>query len=260
MKKKIVFFDIDGTLLSETTHKIQESAIDAIHTLQKNGHLAFINTGRTFAFLDEDIMEIGFDGFLCGCGTYIQYKNEELCHHRLPEELCKRIIDLLRECELNAILEGKEKSYGEVYERVHSQIFRDFIDQYQFPYDTWDAKNISFDKFFMYAGTNNKFQQFKSELENVFEFINREHGFFEAVPKGYSKASAMKEIAEFLRVDMSDTIAIGDSNNDLAMLQAAGTGIAMGNATKELLDIADYVTADVDDNGIYKALQYYKLI
>lgn len=260
MNKKIVFFDIDGTLLSETTHKIPESAISAIHEMQKKGHLAFINTGRTFAFLDDAIMEIGFDGFLCGCGTYIQYQNRSLSHHKLPDDLCKKIVLLLRECELDAILEGKEKSYGETYERVHSQIFRDFIDQYQYPYDTWDAKDLSFDKFFMYAGANEKFQRFKSELQDMFEFIDREHGFYEVVPKGYSKASAMKEIAELLQIELENTIAIGDSNNDLAMLAMAGTSIAMGNSSKNLLDKVDYVTADVDDDGIYKALAYYKLI
>ena len=74
--------------------------------------------------------------------------------------------------------------------------------------------------------------------------------------KGYSKASGMQYLADYLHSSMEDTVAIGDSNNDLAMLSAAHTAIAMGNSSKKVLALADYVTTDVSRDGIYNALEW----
>ena len=67
--RKLVFFDIDGTLIDGPTHQIPQSAVEAIRKLRENGHLAFINTGRTLVSIEPRIREIGFDGLVCGCGT-----------------------------------------------------------------------------------------------------------------------------------------------------------------------------------------------
>lgn len=61
--RKIVFFDIDGTLVDGPTHQIPQSAVEAIRKLRENGHLAFINTGRTLVSIEPRIREIGFDGW-----------------------------------------------------------------------------------------------------------------------------------------------------------------------------------------------------
>ena len=69
-----LFFDIDGTILSETTHEIPESALVALRKAQENGHKTFINTGRTICSVPLMIKRIPFDGFLCGCGTHLVYE------------------------------------------------------------------------------------------------------------------------------------------------------------------------------------------
>ena len=71
MQHQLLFFDIDGTLLSNATHQIPESALSAIAAAQKNGHLVFINTGRTIRTMPSFLKTLGFDGYLCGCGTRI---------------------------------------------------------------------------------------------------------------------------------------------------------------------------------------------
>ncbi len=73
---------------------------------------------------------------------------------------------------------------------------------------------------------------------------------------GCSKGLAMEKLAETLGIPMADTVAIGDSSNDLEMLQRAGTSIAMGNATQNIRDMADYVTTDVTADGIWNALDW----
>ena len=96
----------------------------------------------------------------------------------------------------------------------------------------------------------------KRDLSDILDFIEREHGFYELVPKGYSKATAIHYIAEHLNIAMEDTVAIGDSNNDLPMLKCAHTSIAMGNSSPQVLEMADYVTTDVDKDGIWNALKW----
>ena len=78
MQHQLLFFDIDGTLLSNATHQIPESALSAIAAAQKNGHLVFINTGRTIRTMPSFLKTLGFDGYLCGCGTRIVYHDEIL--------------------------------------------------------------------------------------------------------------------------------------------------------------------------------------
>ena len=93
MQHQLLFFDIDGTLLSNVTHQIPESALSAIAAAQKNGHLVFINTGRTIRTMPSFLKTLGFDGYLCGCGTRIVYHDEILLAHSFTEEEGQLLID-----------------------------------------------------------------------------------------------------------------------------------------------------------------------
>lgn len=106
MNKNIIFFDIDGTIIDEKTHIIPDSAKKAIKLARQNGHLAFINTGRTLCQIKTLKEEIEFDGFICGCGTYIEYNNEMLYHKCLGIDFTKKLIDALKEYKLDAALEN----------------------------------------------------------------------------------------------------------------------------------------------------------
>lgn len=86
MKKKALFFDIDGTLLSEVTGQVPESAIEALKQAQECGHLTFINTGRTICSIPGELKQLPFNGFICGCGTYISYQDEVIFSKSIPHE------------------------------------------------------------------------------------------------------------------------------------------------------------------------------
>lgn len=94
--ERLCFFDIDGTLVDGPTHQIPQSAVEAIRKLRENGHLAFINTGRTLVSIEPRIREIGFDGLVCGCGTHIYYEGETLFSHSILHEKCTEIVYELR--------------------------------------------------------------------------------------------------------------------------------------------------------------------
>ena len=80
------------------------------------------------------------------------------------------------------------------------------------------------------------------------------------VPKGYSKATGIKFLEEYLNIPLKDCYAIGDSSNDLSMLQYVPNSIAMGNSDPLLFDLVSFVTKDIEDDGIEYALSHYKII
>ena len=77
---------------------------------------------------------------------------------------------------------------------------------------------------------------------------------------GADKSDALKAVADKLKVRIENTYAFGDGMNDINMLKAAGHGIAMGNSQAPCKEAAEYVTSDINDDGIYNGLKHYKLI
>ena len=97
--KKILFFDIDGTLISETSGEIPESTKTALKKAQENGHITIINTGRTRALIEPRLQDMKFDGYICGCGTYIEIHNKVLYHKTIYKHKYKEIIKVLKDNE-----------------------------------------------------------------------------------------------------------------------------------------------------------------
>ena len=111
MKQHMIFFDIDGTLLDDEQGIVPESTVRALHQARENGHLLFICTGRCQAIWPSDILDIGFDGVVGGCGTHIVYHGEELLHAVIEPDLRNEIVADLRKYHIDGILESKHNSY-----------------------------------------------------------------------------------------------------------------------------------------------------
>ncbi len=261
MNKKIIFFDIDGTILSEKSQKILPSTRKAIKKARENGHLAVINTGRCDYLVEKELKEdIGFDGYLLGCGTSIKFEEKDLMHQMLSHETAMEVIKELRNCKIDGVLEGEWGDYIDDYENMHTDLFKKFIREKSFIFKKWDDPNLIIDKLFVYTDKNSNLSCFMNKFIHVFDFIDRENGFWEIVPKGFSKASGIQYLIDYLGMEISDTVAIGDSNNDISMLSYAHTSIAMGNSSKAVLEMANYITTDVDEDGIENALKWLNVI
>ena len=262
MQPQLLFFDIDGTLLSNDTHQIPESALNAIAAAQKNGHLAFINTGRTFRTMPAFLKELGFDGFLCGCGTRIVCRGETLLAHSLSEEERRRIIDLLEEWQIEAFLEGSEDVYCQrrdyrqkVMNIVRASFNKEGLGLSKFIED----RNFVFDKFVFVSDNTANSDAFIRSITSFIDVIDRGKGMYECVPKGFSKASAMQLLSKHLNISMDNTWAFGDSSNGLPMFEAAAHGIAMGDHSSVLEPFSEMITDTVDNDGIAKALSHFGL-
>ncbi|KSV57618.1 Cof-type HAD-IIB family hydrolase [Acetivibrio ethanolgignens] len=259
MKRKIIFFDIDGTLLSEITGEIPVSAVEAIHKAQRKGHLAVINTGRTWPLLEKRVQEVGFDAYICGCGTKIVYRNEVLFHQTVADDVIGKVVKALEKYKIDGILEGDKKLYLNDREKIFSEEWKAFYDRFHKIAGSFQEAGISMDKLYTLTNPESDLEGFQEELGAWFDFIDRDNGYYELVPRGFSKASGIRMLTERLGMSMEDTISIGDSNNDLPMLTATAVSIAMGVHSEGIHDKVDFITKTVEEDGIYYALEHYGL-
>lgn len=263
MQKKILFFDIDGTLLTEGENRyIPESAKQAIQKAREQGHYAFINTGRCYAELEESLRNLNLDGFVCGCGTYILYHGEVLHHQGIEEKMRREIISDLQDCKLEGLLEGRDCIYYGNYpyksrmEKIKKEHQKDIPERIA----DMNRGIPDFDKFCFCITERSDFNKFYEKYQSHFTFIDRGDSFYEIVPIQCSKATGMQVIMDYLHISREDTIAFGDSTNDEAMLQFAGQSVLMGRHDAAIAHYGDYVTDRVENDGIEKALKYYGLL
>ncbi len=260
-KRKICFFDIDGTIWN-VKNEIPESTIAAIRALQKNGHLAFLCTGRTRAYIhNPDLLNIGFDGIVSGCGTMIEYQGETIFYKNLKPELVERTLRVIQRYGFSPVLEGREYLYLDQEDFTRSFYAEKLAEELgermrplKADWGSWDISKLTC------ACDGGDIAACAEELKEDFAaFVHRDIAF-ELVPIGYNKGTGLCKVCELLEIDVADSYAFGDSANDLDMLNSAGTGIAMGNGTDEAREAADYITTDMMDHGIWNACKHFGLI
>lgn len=261
-KTKALFFDIDGTILSEKTNTIPESTKRAIRTARERGHLTFINTGRTRACVPSMVMDVGFDGILCGCGTEIVYHGKSLMHESLSKEFCVQIAKTVKAANVAATLEG-EVFYFIVPDRPVFDSFRDGgvlnNEEMTLIFD-WEPEETLFDKFVFWEDEESEAEIIFDLIRDKMDIIDRGNHFYEIVPKGFTKARAIQLVQEMFQIDLEDTYVFGDSSNDLPMFEYSPNAIAMGEHDTVLDPYTSYVTDTVENDGIEKAMKALKLI
>lgn len=259
--RKILFFDIDGTLWNHY-NVIPQSTKEAIRQARENGHLAFICSGRARGYIqNEELLGIGFDGIVSGCGTMCEYNGAILDYYQLDNELLDRTIKIVRKYGMRPILEGRDYLYFDEADFGKDLYGQKLMKELQGRWKEistneggWEASKLSCDTSVADTAACMK------ELEADYDFIIHNEKICEIVPKGYHKGVGLIKVCERLGIDIKDSFAFGDSVNDLGMFRAAGTGVAMGNGSDEIKAAADYVTDTMDNDGIWNACKHFGLI
>lgn len=260
-KNKAVFFDIDGTLWN-WKNEIPKSAKEAIVQLRKNGNLAFLCSGRCRSYIrNPDLLGIGFDGIISGCGTMIEYNGKTVFYKRLENELAEHTVNTVRQYGFRPILEGREYIYmdpkefdRDLYGKKLTEELGEHLLSIAGHWGRWEISKLAC------ATENADRESCFHKLESYYDYMVHNEAVVEMVPKGFHKGTGIAKVCELLGMDIADTFAFGDSVNDLGMMKAAGVGVAMGNGTDAVKEAADYVTSSLTEDGIWNACRHFELI
>lgn len=260
----VVFFDIDGTIVDHETQIIPQSAIRAVEQLGKNGHIAVVNTGRPYSHIDPRVRAMAFDGWVCGCGMEIRLNSGWLSRREPDLALCRYVRDSIRECGMQVLFETSDGAIlTDGVHSTHPTAVREATLMAGKGFTVREIDSLPEPKFLKlvaFDGENCRREEFIRRMEPHFTVIDRGSTMLELVQKGCSKAGGMAELLTHLGVSSEDTLAIGDSTNDLPMFRAAGHTACMGDGMTELKREAEFITDTVMEDGIEKALRHFGLI
>lgn len=262
--KKAVFFDIDGTLF-EQGNAVPESTIRAIHKLRENGHLAFVCSGRSRIMIPEQaILSIGFDGVIAACGMYASFGERILFDDEMTVQQLADIIPVLKNTDTMYILEGTEYIYYDertihyAIDDWYVQSIREMVPD-RFCVVPENLQNIHANKISIQV-PKTRMDEVTERAKRHYQLLLHEENIAEIVPHGYTKAGGIKRICDILGIARENTIAVGDSINDIEMLRYAKVGIVMGNGTQVAKDHADYITTGLYEDGIWNAMEHFGLL
>ncbi len=263
MKKKIIFCDIDGTIVDSRLGPKTPSIYTryAFEELKKD-HFVFICSGRTRPFLEPYILDLDPHGFILANGGLVEIGGESIYEQPFTDELSEKIRVYCREND-NGMYLLEHKDYIETgdFENPNFKAFYNHwmpMKQASFSLKSkGDPAYISIVRF----ATTEEAVRFEEFFRDDFDCkMHRGLTSFDVNLIGINKGSGMKEAAKALGISMDDTIAFGDADNDLEMIESAGTGVAMGNASQAVKKIADAQTDAVNEEGFYKYLIRNSLI
>lgn len=254
---KAAFFDVDGTLLSHKTKRVPESARAALETLRKNGIQCIVSTGRQLREMEKLPMDgVTFDGYITMNGQLtLDADKQPLYGMPLQGDVKEYALKLFREKDIPVILVEQDRLYvNKVCQRVTD--VQTSISSKVPP--VGEYAGADFYQACLYINADEEHVLAPVEGQCV---VTRWHpGGVDVIAKGGGKRTAVARYCEEHGWKQEEIIAFGDSENDLEMIRFAGIGVALGNAEPEVKLAADYVTADIDDDGLAKALKHFGLI
>lgn len=277
---KIIFLDVDGTLCNHEG-RVPASAKLAIRQAQENGHQFYLCTGRSKAELTEEVLAIEPTGIIGAGGGYVEHLGQVLLHQTFEETELRGLLTYLDSNHIAYYLESNQGLFASKHliptlknllltdnndsstlADQHLSSFQWFFDLLKEDWSTLDYHDINKVSFInqhmpyeeIYANYQGRFTMLRSTVP----LFGKDSG--EISLPGVNKQTAIEVLLDYLAIDTSQTLAFGDGSNDLDMFNAAGTGIAMGNASAELLAVADDVTTSHDEDGIALGLKKYGLL
>ena len=258
---KAVFCDVDNTLTSPITRTIPTSALEAIQKARKNGVKVFVATGRQTRTYEEGkiLHGIALDGYVAVNGQLCYLPDDTIIHKAVLDPRDVAVILRLAE-ELNfacCLVEGDK-----IYLTAIDENVRSFHEMIHIPYPVVTSPDgavnrdvLSIAPYIDYATealitphlSNSKIVRF-----NPFNC--------DVIPRKGGKDVGMQAMLDYFEVPIEQTMAIGDGQNDISMLQAAGVGVAIGRCSPEVMAAADYHAPEADEDGIWHTFKKFGII
>ncbi len=267
--KKVIFLDVDGTLVSHKNRSMPESTKKALIEAKKNGHYLVLCTGRTCSLISQDLLQY-FDGVVASAGHHIFWGEKEIAHICIPKEALFITSTVLTKHNASFIFQSHSGRYATESSKLSFNKFfmdcygldvsKNYIDgNHEHAYNRDDIESI------MYIDAKGTIEEVQKDIGNSLRVTGASFGYErvhngEISITGVNKATGIETVLNHIGLTQEDSIAFGDGLNDLEMIEYAHIGVAMGNAEDELKAIANLVTDHVDENGIYNGFTQLNLI
>ncbi len=254
---KVVFFDVDGTLLSHSQGVVPESTRRALEQLRAAGVKVVVATGRFLKELEKlPVYELEFDGYLTLNGVLcLDEKKEIFYEDSIEGENRECVTAMFEQKEFPVLLIEEDRMYiNHVTERVREA--QKEISSHIPQVGKWTGHTIY--QAVVYA-TEEEEQAVKERLPGC-KITRWNKNGVDVVAKTGGKVAGIQKYLEKYGINPEETMAFGDGENDMEMLEFVHIGVAMGNASEVVKKCADYVTAHIDEDGVEKALRHFGLI
>ena len=254
---KAAFFDMDGTLLSHKTKRVPESARAAIAALQARGVRCVVATGRHIGELDKlPAADIPFDAYITLNGQIVLDRDKNVLFGTPITGKAKEfLIRTFTEHTFPSLLVEKDRIYLN-FVNDHVTALQKAISTPVPPLDAYSGADIYQVSAYIPEGQEDLLAEIAEDCV-ITKWIA---GGLDIIARGGGKVTGIRRYLSENGILPEETIAFGDGENDMQMLRFAGIGIAMGNAGDEVKQCADYVTADIDADGVAKALSHFALL
>lgn len=279
-RTRAVFLDVDGTIV-EDGRFIPSSTVEAIQTARENGHLVFLCTGRSAADLDAVLLDIGFDGAITNGGGHATVGQDVVVAHFLSAGAVAHLQERFEAHGVHWFLQGHEAMYispgvAPFWDELRAKLAEQRTKE---PREGWvellgegivplrevasaDPNTIS--KTVILSDDPAAVERVLEEMDGKFMHVTGTMPMplgksAEIAALGMNKGATIIELLNHLGIDAEDAIGIGDNWNDIEMFEVCGVGIAMGNAEPAVQELADEVTAPLDENGIANAFRRHGL-
>lgn len=271
---KLVCIDMDGTLLNKN-HKVSLENRKALKEALDKGVRVAISTGRVYPTVEiySKLLGINVD-VICSNGAYIKERDSEdiIFKSTLSEELFNKIYDLIRKYNFLAYFDTVDGIISETkipdndsYRLMNTWVNEEKIKLYEisdFREAFKDEKHSILKVILIQTKISKSFEDAKSDLEGISKIGDLAFswgGALEIMERGTTKGNAVKMLAKKLNIKKEEIICIGDSGNDLSMLEEAGLAVAMGNAGDNIKKYADFITDTNENSGVAKVINKFIL-
>ena len=275
--KKLLFFDIDGTL-AYPQQEPAASTVEAIRQSRYNGHMAFISTGRTIDSIPGAVSRIGFDGGIFSAGGQVAIGEKVLYRFHMEDSLLQKLLARLRSMPVFYALETADGRFHSenadeilrladlsgISENAMKLTHEILFDPGMRPMSEYGGQPVF--KIAYHCPKGAARTQLSAELAGLAKLVDYDNllelpiSVGEISDPGVNKGNAIRALCLHLGMTTADCIAFGDSMNDAEMLRTAGVGVAMGNAPEHVQALSDLVCDRCACDGIAKALKKLHLI
>lgn len=275
MAYKLICIDVDGTLLN-SKHEITPRVKEAIEKAHALGLHTVISTGRMYTDAQYYADLIGVKSpVIASNGAFIKEKDNDQVIYKdiLGESLCLELLEIFRKHRTTPYFCTPHKFYyGTILFKFFYIVTKLFgrrnnnLDmEYVFSWKQWQTvlqqekeDIVKCEIIYRDAALVEQLRQELANIEQV-EVVDSSQYNIEITRKGVSKGKAVAMLAALYNLQREEIIAIGDSANDISMIEYAGLGIAMGNALASVKQCADYITDSNDEDGVANAINRFVL-